>query len=189
MGLMKTSGHWFHFLRALVALSLILVSLRLFATEPLQIGVGQGDQIIDLTTLQQTRDVVPGDTLGITVSDHLALQFTVARAHQTPSGNTVLSAVTERGERLLMVVGSDSIEGFLQHAEQRHRIAGTLARAVLISPDSRQSKLQHMPKQKMQDPPTYAQHGNSTSNTNKQRKHVLGRGCGKGWWSWFFCIV
>ena len=150
MGLMKTSGHWFHCLRALVALSLILVSLRLFATEPLQIGVGQGDQIIDLTTLQQTRDVVPGDTLGITVSDHLALQFTVARAHQTPSGNTVLSAVTERGERLLMVVGSDSIEGFLQHAEQRHRIAGTLARAVLISPDSRQSKL---PPERTSSPP------------------------------------
>ncbi|MEK9534426.1 MAG: hypothetical protein VW104_06075, partial [Halieaceae bacterium] len=63
---MKMSGYWFDGLRAAVALSLVLVSLRLFAAEPLQFGVEQGDQIIDLTTLQQTRDVVPGVTLGIT---------------------------------------------------------------------------------------------------------------------------
>ena len=88
------------------------MSLRLFATESLQFVVGQGDQIIDLTTLQQSRDVVPGDTLGITVSDHLALQFTVARAHQTPSGNTVLSAVTERVSGCSWWLAATRLRGF-----------------------------------------------------------------------------
>ena len=144
------SSHWFHYSRTLVALSLVFVSLRLFASESLHFDLAHGDQVTDLTTLQQTLGIVAGDKLGVGVSDGLALQFTVRKAHQTSLGNIVLSAATERGEQLLMVVGNTSIEGFLQHAEQRHRITGNLGSAVLISPDPRQLRL---PPERTSSPP------------------------------------
>ena len=54
-------------------------------------------QIIDLVTSYNKLAMWFPEIPQYAVSDHLALQFTVAKAGELASGNTLLSAVTERG--------------------------------------------------------------------------------------------
>ena len=129
-------------LTSLLVLYALVMPLAANANESLRLQVQLGSHRATVETFRQVQALKAGDRLLAGADQKPLSPFELSMVRQSELGNTVLSGTTSEGYRLLLIVSKgEVIEGFIQNAEGRHRLAGSLRQGKLISPATTQKRL------------------------------------------------